>query len=73
MQRSAALRTARNAHLVATGWLRTKSGLAPTKQQKYWDHGGSTALLTITLPISRAQILRLGREPQKRVNLALHE
>ena len=43
-------------------------------QQKYCDQGRSTALLTITWPISRARrFLRLGRQAQKGVDLSVDE
>ncbi len=50
-QISAALRIARSARLVATGCLRDEVAVAATMQQKYWDQGRSTALLTTTWPI----------------------
>src|SRR5207245_4383560 len=49
------LRMARNTRLVATGFLRMKSLLPASMQQKYCDHGRSMALLTITRPILRAR------------------
>ena len=52
---SVAFRKARKARLVATGFFRTKSRLAATMQQKYWDHGRSTALFTTEWPIFRAR------------------
>ena len=43
-------------------------------QQKYCDHGRSTAVLTITWPIMPgAQFLRLRRKAQKGVDLSFHE
>ena len=52
---SAALRTARKARLVATGWSRTKSLLPNAMQQKYCDQGLSVAVLRITRPTLRAR------------------
>src|SRR6476659_5250610 len=46
---------ARNTRLVATGFLRTKSRLPVSMQQKCCDHGRSSELLTITWPILRAR------------------
>src|SRR6516162_5935460 len=57
-QRSVALRMARNARLVAIGFLRTYSRLPASMQQKYCDHGRSTTVLTITWPICRARSSR---------------
>jgi hypothetical protein len=39
---------ARSARLVATGYFRANSRLAIAMQQKYWDQGRSTPLLTTT-------------------------
>src|SRR6266571_2909996 len=78
-QMSADLTMARSARLVATGCVRTNSRLPVTMQQKYWDHGRSTALLTTTCPIPfarsscacggkaiKASNLPLGQEPHGR-------
>src|SRR6516162_325739 len=54
-QRSVALRMARTARLVATGWLCTNSRLPASMQQKYCDHGRSKVLSTITWPTCRAR------------------
>src|SRR6516225_6952198 len=53
-QKSVAFMIARKTRLVATGCLRTKSRLPASTQQKYWDHGRSIPVLTITCPIFRA-------------------
>jgi hypothetical protein len=45
---SLALSTARTTRLVAIGLRRTKSAVPNAMQQKYCDHGRSTALLRIT-------------------------
>ena len=43
-------------------------------QQKYWDQGRSTALLTTTWPIFLArELLRIGGEAEERVDLAVRE
>src|SRR2546426_504854 len=46
---------ARRARLVATGCFRTNSRFPTSMQQKYWDQGRSTALLTTTRPIPFAR------------------
>src|SRR5260370_11175644 len=52
---SADFKMARKARLVAIGFFLTNSRLAVTRQQKYWDHGRSVALLTTTWPIFLAR------------------
>ena len=43
-------------------------------QQKYWDHGRSSVLLTTTCPIFlRPQLLRHRREANQRINLTVGE
>src|SRR6516162_4545230 len=42
-------------------------------QQKYCDPGRSTELLTMTCPILRAPLLRLGRKAQESIDLSLRE
>ena len=54
-QNSVALSIARNARLVAAGFLRMKSRLPASMQQKYCDQGRSTELLTTTWPMLRAR------------------
>src|ERR1700721_3328213 len=54
-QKSVALSIARNARLVAAGFLRMKSRLPASTQQKYCDQGRSTELLTTTWPMLRAR------------------
>src|SRR5262249_52470119 len=44
---------ARSTCLVATRYLRMYARLTPSTQQKYWDHGRSRTLLTITRPTFR--------------------
>src|SRR5882762_7074588 len=58
-----------------TSWpLRFELTEQTRQQQKYCDHGRSTAVLTSTWPICRApQILRFRREAQKRIDLAVYE
>jgi len=51
-----AFEMARSARLVATGLRRMNSRLENTTQQKYCDHGLSTAVLTTTWPIFFARI-----------------
>src|ERR1700722_367049 len=52
---SVALIMARTTRLVAIGLRRAKSALPINVQQKYCDHGRSTALLRITWPVLRAR------------------
>jgi len=42
-------------------------------QQKYCDHGRSTAVSKMLADVLRAQFLRLRREAEERVDLALDE
>ena len=63
----AAFRMARTARFVATGCIRTNSRFAVTMQQKYWDQGRSTILLTTTCPICFAAALEgRGGSPGRR-------
>ncbi len=71
---SVAFRMARSARLVATGYSRTKSVLPTHRQQKYWDHGLSSAMFRIERPILRARSSgKSGHESQVRVDLAADE
>ena len=48
--------------------------LPASMQQKYCDHGRSTALLRITWPmLPGAQLLGLGRKAEEGIDLALGE
>ena len=71
---SVALIMARTTRLVAIGLRRTKSTLPINMQQKYCDHGRSTALLRITWPVpSGAQFLRPRRRGHERIDLVVCE
>ena len=71
---SVALRIARSARLVATGFLRTNSRLAATMQQKYCDQGRSDrAVDDDVADLLRPQLLRVWRKAQIGINLAFGE
>ena len=71
---SVALSMARTTRLVAIGLRRTKSALPINMQQKYCDHGRSTALLKITSPVPTARVsCAPGRERHERIDLFVGE
>src|SRR5262249_10488502 len=70
-QMSAALRIARSAHLVAMECLRTKYRLAASMQQKYCDHGRSTALLRWVPADAGTSGYQSGPAASSRLQLAL--
>ena len=71
---SVALKTERTTRLVAIGLRRTKSALPINMQQKYCDHGRSTALLkSRALALEGVHFLRPRRKGYERIDLAVCE